>query len=113
MKNKKNFMDYIPIRNLANTWEEDEEHIVTVHVVNKGFFNRVAQKLFKRPKISHIRLDKYGSFVWSKIDGERDLYELSRLVEAEFGKEAEPIVERLVKYFQILYQNKFILYKRN
>ncbi len=38
------------------------------------------------------------------------IYEISKLVSAQFGKEAEPVVPRLVKYIQILYQNKFIGY---
>ena len=77
---------------------------------NKGFYNRLAQKLFKRPKVSYISLDEYGSFVWQQMDGKRNVYEISKLVSERFGKDAEPVVERLVKYIQILYQNKFIGY---
>ena len=102
-KNKKNFMDFIPVCNPEYTWDADKKGIVTVHVVNKGFYNWIAQKIFKKPRISHIALDKYGSFVWQQMDGKRNVSE-------RFGKDAEPVVERLVKYIQILYQNKFIGY---
>lgn len=112
-KSKKNFMDFVPVCNPAYTWDADKDNIVTVHVVNKGFYNWLAQKLFKRPRISHIKLDEYGSFVWRQMDGEKTIYDISRLVEKKFGKKAEPIVERLVKYFQILYQNKFIGYVKD
>ena len=110
MSKKKNFMDFIPAANPAYTWDADPKGIVTVHVVNKGFYNRLAQKLFKRPRISHIALDAYRSFVWRQMDGKRNVYEISRLVSAQFGKDAEPVVERLVRYIQILYQNQFIGY---
>ena len=70
----------------------------------------IAQKIFKKPRISHIALDKYGSFVWQQMDGKRNVYDISKLVSERFGKDAEPVVERLVKYIQILYQNKFIGY---
>ena len=110
MKNKKNFMDFIPVCNPLYTWDADKKGIVTVHVVNKGFYNWLAQKLFKKPRVSHIALDEYGSFVWQQMDGKRHVCEISKLVEEKFGDEAEPIVERLVKYIQILYQNKFIGY---
>lgn len=110
MKNKKNFMDFIPVGNPLYTWDADKKGIITVHVVNKGFYNWLAQKLFKKPCISHIALDEYGSFVWQQMDGKRNVFEISKLVEEKFGDEAEPIVERLVKYIQILYQNKFIGY---
>lgn len=110
MKEKKNYLDFIPCCNPEYTWDADKKGIVTVHVVNKGFYNFLAQKLFKRPRISHIKLDEYGSFVWQQMDGVRTVYDISELVKIKFGEQAEPIVERLVRYFQILYQNKFIGY---
>ena len=109
-REKKNFMDFIPVSNPDYTWDTDKKGKVTVHVVNKGFYNWIAQKLFKKPRISHIALDEYGSFVWQQMDGKRNVYEISKLVSAQFGKEAEPVVERLVRFIQILYQNKFIGY---
>ncbi len=110
MKKKENFMDYVPCCNPIYAWDADEKGIVTVHVVNKGFYNWLAQKLFKKPRISHIKLDEYGSFVWKQMDGKRNIFEISKLVKEKFGAEAEPVLDRLVKYFQILYQNKFIGY---
>lgn len=109
-RQKKNFMDFIPVCNPAYSWDADKKGIVTVHVVNQGLYNRIAQKIFQRPKVSHIALDKYGSFVWRQMDGIRNVYDIAQLVSEQFGKEAEPVVERLVKYIQILYQNKFIGY---
>lgn len=110
VKKSKNYMDFIPVCNPLYTWETDQTGIVTVHVVNKGFYNWLAQKLFKRPRISHIKLDKYGSFVWQQMDGKKSVFDISKLVRGYFGKDAEPVVERLVRYFQILYQNRFIGY---
>ncbi len=112
MKEKKNFMDFVPVGNPKYDWDVDETGIVTVHVVNDGFYNWLAQKLFKKPRISHIKLDTYGSFVWQQMDGERNVHEISKLVSEHFGKEAEPVVDRLVKFIQILYQNKFVGYKK-
>ncbi len=109
-RTKKNFMDFIPVCNPAYTWDADNKGKVTVHVVNRGLYNWIAQKIFKKPRISHISLDEYGSYVWRQMDGQRNVYEISKLVSAQFGKEAEPVVPRLVKYIQILYQNKFIGY---
>lgn len=109
-RQKKNFMDFIPVCNPAYSWDADKKGIVTVHVVNQGLYNRIAQKIFQRPKVSHIALDKYGSFVWRQMDGIRNVYDIAQLVSEQFGKDAEPVVERLVKYIQILYQNKFIGY---
>lgn len=109
-RNKKNFLDFIPVCNPKYTWDVDKKGKVTVHVENTGFYNWLAQKLFKKPRVSHIELDIYGSFVWQQMDGKRNVFEISKRVSERFGKDAEPVVERLVKYIQILYQNKFIGY---
>ena len=50
---RKNYLDYIPEKSPEITWENRAGQIV-VQVKNKGFFNRIAQLLCGRPKISHI-----------------------------------------------------------
>ena len=109
-KGKKNYLDYVPVCAQEHTWELNEKNLVVIHVENKGFYNRLAQKVFKRPKVSHISLDAYGSFVWQQMDGKRTIYDISHLVKARYGAEAEPLLERLTKFFQILYENHFIGY---
>lgn len=112
MRNKKdNYMDYIPVCNPAYTWDADASGIVTVHVVNRGFYNWLAQKFFHRPRVSHILLDEFGSYAWRQMDGKRSVYEISKMVGAQFGKEAEPVIPRLVQYMETLYRNKFIGYR--
>ena len=116
MKKKKNvisqnYLEKIPVRPEHIQWSADEEGIVTLDIKNSGLFNRVAQKLFKKPKVSHIHLDEMGSFVWPLLDGEKNIIELGKLVEAEFGEKANPLYERLAKYFQILDSYQFIEWK--
>ena len=52
-----------------------------------------------------------GSFVWPLIDGEKDIVALGKLVEEHFGEKANPLYERLAKYFQILDSYGFIEWK--
>ena len=106
--NNENFLDNKPIRNENIGWSADDNGIVTLEIENKGVFNRIAQKLFKKPKISYVHLDEMGSFVWPVIDGEKDITELGRLVDEHFGEKAHPLYERLAKYFQILHSYGFI-----
>ena len=56
-------------------------------------------------------LDKTVSFVWPVINGEDNVHTLGQKLEAEFGEEAHPLYERLVKYFQILESYGFIVWK--
>ncbi len=113
-KNKKseNYLERRPLRPEHIKWSADEEGIVTLSIENTGVFNRIAQKLLKKPKISYIHLDKMGSFVWPLIDGEKDIIALGVLVKEHFGEDAEPLYERLAKYFQILESYSFVEWKK-
>lgn len=111
-KQKKNYLELVPFKNPKYHWEEKQNGLVTVTVVHTGFYNRLAQKLFHTPAYSDIDLDAFGSFVWRQIDGERSVYDIAALVKAEFGKKAEPLYDRLVKYFQILKNNSFVSFRK-
>lgn len=109
-KQKKNYLDFIPVISDRNTWDE-ENGKVTVHMLNKGFYHFIAQKFFHTPRVSHIALDEYGSFVWLSIDGKKTVGQIADLLKEKYGDKAEPLYDRLVKYMQILYNNRFIRYK--
>ncbi len=106
-KKPENYLDKKPIRREDISWTE-KDGSVTLEIENKGVFNRIAQKLFKKPKVSYIHLDEMGSFIWPVIDGEKTIFELGKEVEERFGDDANPLYERLVKYFQILESYNFI-----
>lgn len=116
MKKKKNiitqnYLEKIPMRPPQLAWNADAEGKVTLEIENKGAFNRIAQKLFKKPRVSYVHLDETGSFVWPLLDGEKDIIAIGKLVEEEFGEKANPLYERLAKYFQILDSYGFIVWK--
>lgn len=106
---KENFLEKKPFIKNINWTKEDGE--VTLQIENRGVFNFLAQKLFKKPKISYIHLDDFGSFVWTKIDGETDIIEIGKEVEVKFGEKANPLYERLSQYLQILKSYGFIDFK--
>lgn len=111
-KQKKNYLDYVPVKNPKfPSRRREEDNLVVVEIEHKGFYASLAQKLAKTPRISQIELDKYGSFIWECIDGSRTVFEISQLLEQEYGREVQPVMNRVVKYFQILHDNKFITYK--
>ena len=106
-----NYLERKPSRPEGISWSVDEKGIVTLDIENTGVFNRIAQKILKKPKVTHIHLDETGSFVWPLLDGEKTIIELGKGVEAEFGEKANPLYERLAKYFQILDSYHFIEWK--
>ncbi len=113
MKNKKkvisrNYLEGVPKISDKLSWSADDAGIVTLDIENVGIMNSIAQKIFKKPRVSHIHLDEFGSFVWHRIDGKRDILALGEEVKEEFGENAEPLYERLAKYFQVLESYGFV-----
>lgn len=108
MKNNENYLEKIPAYKQGLNWSCDQNGIVTLEMENTGFANRLAQKLLKKPKISYIHLEQFGSFVWMAIDGKRDIIAIGELVREHFGDKAEPLYERLSQYIKTLHSNGFI-----
>lgn len=110
MKKSQNYLDKVPMRNAKFKWSVDKDGAVALEVENKGVFNRIAQKLLKKPPVTFVHLDKMGTFIWPLLDGKLTVGELGEKVREEFGDEAEPLYERLVKYFGILQSYGFIVW---
>ena len=100
-KNKnKNYLDFIPVRNPKIEFETSE----------KGFYHKIAQRIFRRPRVSDIKLDTYGSFVWLSIDDCKDVHQLSKDMDAKFPG-MEKSLSRLIKFLEILHDHKLIHWK--
>lgn len=112
-KNKKteNYLERVPKRPQWLNWTKDDDGKVTLDIENKGVFNRIAQVLLKKPKVSHIHLDEVGSFIWTVTDGEKNISELALIARDEFGEKINPLYERIAQYFKILESYGFIEWK--
>jgi hypothetical protein len=106
-----NYLDKIPVQNPKHTWDKNDKDEVTIYIENTGVFNRAAQKLLKKPKVTNIHLEGLGNFIWPLIDGERSIYDIGLLVKEEYGEEAEPLFPRLVTYMKTLESYDFITFK--
>ncbi len=109
---KENYLERVAVRKEKFRWTEDDGGLVTIEIDNKGFFNRLLQLIAKKPKVSYIHLDENGSFVWKCIDGQNDIIRIGELVKEHFGDAAEPVYERLVKFFASLEMSGFIEFKK-
>jgi hypothetical protein len=107
---QENYLDKKPVR-ADIQWDADENGNITLHVENKGAMNKIAQAVFKKPKISYIHLDEMGNFIWPLLDGEKDITEIGKAVKEHFGDKAEPLYERLAKYIQTLESYRFVEFK--
>lgn len=110
-KNKQesiNYLDLIPEKDSSLRWHTDIRERVVLEVENTGWVNRLVQNLFGKPKYTKVHLDEQGSYLWPLIDGKMTVMELAALQKEHFGKAAEPLYPRIVKYFQILESYHFV-----
>ena len=107
-----NYLTKIPVHKEGIKWSVDANNMVTLQMENKGITNKIAQLIIKKPKISYIHLEEFGSFIWPLIDGKTDIHEIGEKVQEHFGDKAEPIYERLAKFIQILDSYGFITFKK-
>ena len=105
-----NYLDKKPVRNGKLRWS-DEDGKITLEIENTGVWNRIFQKLLKKPRVTYIHLDEMGSFIWPLLDGDKDISEIGKAVANQFGDKANPLYERLAKYFRILESYNFITLK--
>ncbi len=102
-----NYLEYIPVPKQGVKYEIVDGK-VTIFQENTGIFNFIAQKLWKKPRISQIHLDEMGNFIWTLMDGEKDILAISALIKEEFGEKAEPLYNRVVQYFKTLVSYGFV-----
>jgi len=103
-----NYMDLVFVQNKDLPWSQKENGIVEIQMENKGFFNAVAQKFFKRPRFSRISLDAYGSKLWLSIDGKNTVMQLVEAMENAFPEEKDKMINRVIQFLATLESNKFI-----
>lgn len=111
-KQTNNYLEFTPVRNEQLMWGSDDSGIVTIYIENRGVMKRITQLFFKKPKVSQVHLEKYGSFIWKKIDGNRNILEIANLADKEFGEELHPLYERISSYFNMLESADFISFDK-
>ncbi len=105
-----NLLDLIPVRNIK--WEKKEDGLV---VLLKPKFELALLRKYVLPRMKKpyfkIKLDHVGSFIWEHCDGCIQVKELAKSLEDKFGKEVEPLYDRLTLFLQSLEKNRLIIYK--
>ena len=109
MKVKVDIRETIPVRRSHMVTEQGEDGCLTL--AYPRFPYRWLNKLF--PMLSthiHVPLEKYGSAIWSLIDGQHSVEEIAEHMSTLFPEEKD-IKKRAVAYIQQLLHDKFIWLK--
>lgn len=112
-KKEENYLDRIPVRSSEIQYQVNEEDHIIIMENHKGVWEQLFQQILKKPKITKIELDVYGSYVWRKINGKKNIYEIGKEVSENFGMEIEPLYERMVLFIRTLELRGWISLKKN
>ena len=97
-----------PLRTLK--WETRDNELIVLLIPK--FRNRLAKKWFvpmlARPHI-RVKLDAFGSYLWSRCDGNTTVEEIGEQMARKFGEPVEPLYDRIGKFVQTLARDKFIM----
>lgn len=104
-----NYMDMILVHNPERKWTTREDGIVVIDMENRGFYHKIAQKFFHKPKVSHIALDAHGTALWNALDGKHTVFDVVNLMKETFPEEEEQMLNRVITFLHTLQVNKFIL----
>ncbi|WP_147614732.1 PqqD family protein [Treponema pectinovorum] len=107
-----NYMDIVFCHKVENAWRVKEDGLVEIDMENTGFFNKIAQKFFHKPKVSHIALDKYGTALWLTLDGNSSVLDIEKMMEEKFPTEKGKMLNRTVHFLGTLQANGFIIKKK-
>ncbi len=110
---EENYLDRCPVMAEHVKWFKDPEEgdMITLSVENKGAFNKIAQMFFSKPETTKTHLEEMGSFIWPLIDGKKTVGQIGDEVKNHFGDKADPVYERISKYFHMLESYGFIYFK--
>lgn len=101
---RQNLLEMCPVLREGLRLEETngDATLVTLFVPRTSWLERLSIRFLKQPSERHIHLDALGSFVMRQCDGQKPVNEISQLIEAKFGEQAQPTLPRLVKFLQTI-----------
>lgn len=107
-----NFMDTVFVPSPQRPWRQGEDGYVVIDVENKGPHHRIAQKIWHKPRVSHISLDAYGTSLWKLMDGRNTVYDIVMAMKKQFPREEDRMLDRVVTFLGTLQNNRFIIKKK-
>lgn len=105
------FMLYIPVKN-PNNWTHKDNVVYLVFKHDKPI-ERLVAWLTGKPTARDLRFDKLAIKAWQLIDGSNNVFKIGQVLQKEFGKDCEPVYDKLIAYLRYLNRRGWIKFKRS
>ncbi len=115
IKSKQNLLDFVPIKSESEKFifTKNENDLTTIIMKRNSPLDKFVRKFIKKtPETFTVDLDKFGSFIFEAIDGQKNIHTIGLEVKEQFGEDAEPLYERLGAFMNLLKNNNFIYFKK-
>ncbi len=106
-----NFLDLVPIRNVASDTDADGNAVLLIPKFRKWPLNLWLQPRLKHP-IIRLSLDEIGSAVWTLCDGKREVRSICSDLTARFGEKVQPATDRVTSFLSSLYKQELIVFRQ-
>jgi hypothetical protein len=83
----------------------------TLVIPRTSWLEKMSIRFFRQPAAIRMELDLLGNTVLKHCDGNYTVQQIADMLASRFGKEAEPVVPRLVKFLQIVEMNGWLGWK--
>lgn len=107
---KDNFLLYIPYKKHKEYETKDGKVLLIFH--HDKPVEKLMRWLIKKPYISDIGFDTMGSRVWELINGQNTVYDIGQQLIKLYGKDCEPVYDRLILYIRYLIKKGWISFDR-
>lgn len=109
MNDKYNFAMYVPeIKH--SEWEVKEGKVTLYFKVNDPV-KKFASWLVKKSPSCDVELDDMCSQAWLSIDGEKSIYDISKIMAKMYNEEINVSIYRLVTYMRYISKRGWIAFK--
>ena len=109
-KNKKNFLDVIPVKLHLNYKKQNGNiHLIFIH---DSLLQKFLRWMTKKSSTSSLELDGLGSVVWENIDGKNTVYDIINILLEKEKDSYESMQKRVFMFVRLLKNKKIIDFKK-
>lgn len=109
LRTHENLLKMIPKKSNPFIYSEEKDEKITLVIKRESKLDKFFLKIFRKtPKELYVHLDDKGSFVWKKIDNEKNVLELAKEYGEQYNVSAKEAILQTSQFIKILKNNNFI-----
>ncbi|HEY6906081.1 MAG TPA: PqqD family protein [Ignavibacteriaceae bacterium] len=105
--NPPNILELTPFRIYSHETADNGNVSVLIPRFHNRFLAKMLNSRLRDPYV-RVKFDEFGSSAWLEIDGQKNVYAITRVLLEKHGEKIQPVIERVSKFLNQLYIYKFI-----